>query len=245
VGAFFAPEFTGTQFRFLDPSHLAALVVIAAGCLALVFCWHSPGLWPRRAFRIGLAVLLLSVNISWQVWCLVNGTWSLQTHLPLHLCTAMVYFNALMLLTKSYRLYEFCYFAGIGGAIQALLTPDVGPYGFPHYGYFHFFVGHGASIAAAIYMTAVEGYRPHWRSLLRVAVMLNLYLLVVGAVNFVIGSNFMYLMYKPATPSLLDYLGPWPWYVVAAEPIGLAVFLLLYLPFAIRDRRAAAPGAPS
>ena len=88
-------------------------------------------------------------------------------------------------------------------------------------------------------MTAVEGYRPRWQSLLRVAVGANLYVAAVGLVNLWLGSNYMFLMYKPNAPSLLDYLGPWPWYVLAAEPIGVAVFLLLYLPFAIRDRGAA------
>ncbi|GAB4481644.1 MAG: hypothetical protein OHK0031_03670 [Anaerolineales bacterium] len=33
-------------------------------------------------------------------------------------------------------IYELLYFMGIGGALQALLTPDVGIYGFPHYRYF-------------------------------------------------------------------------------------------------------------
>ena len=239
MASFFAGDYQGAPFQQFDLTHLAALGVIALGCLALGFCWRSPSLRARQAFRYGMAVLLVAVDVSWQVWCWAIGTWTVQTSLPLHLCTAMVYVSALMLVSKSYHVYEFGYFVGISGAVQALLTPDVGPYGFPHYGYFQFFIGHGATIAAAIYMTAVEGYRPRWQSLLRAAVGANLYVAAVGLLNLWLGSNYMFLMYKPNVPSLLDYLGPWPWYVLAAEPLGVAMFLLLYLPFAIRDRRAA------
>jgi uncharacterized membrane protein YwaF len=39
--------------------------------------------------------------------------------------------GAYMLVTRSYVVYEFAYFMGIASAIQALLTPDLGLYGFP------------------------------------------------------------------------------------------------------------------
>ena len=35
--------------------------------------------------------------------------------------------------------------------------------------------------------------------------------------------------------SLIDVLGPWPWYILALEGVGLVLFFLLYLPFAIRE----------
>ena len=48
----------------------------------------------------------------------------------------------------------------------------------------------------------------------------------------------MFLRAKPVTGSALDLLGPWPWYILSVEGMGLALFLLLYLPF-----RKAAPDA--
>jgi uncharacterized membrane protein YwaF len=48
---------------------------------------------------------------------------------------------------------------------------------------------------------------------------------------------------KPATPSLLDMLGPWPWYLLAGELIAVLLVLLLYLPFALADRRARRAGS--
>lgn len=88
--------------------------------------------------------------------------------LPLHVCSALVWVGALGLVMRSYKIYEFMYFMGIGGALQALLTPDLGIYGFPHYRFWQTYLSHGLIVTAAIYMTVVEGFCPTWKSLRRV-----------------------------------------------------------------------------
>jgi uncharacterized membrane protein YwaF len=42
-------------------------------------------------------------------------------------------------------------------ALQAILTPDLGIYDFPHFRYFQVFISHGLIVTAALYMTLVEG----------------------------------------------------------------------------------------
>ena len=69
-------------------------------------------------------------------------------------------------------------------------------------------------------------------------VWLNVYMVLVEVVNFALGSNYMFIARKPDVPTLIDFLGPWPWYIIPLEAIGFAVCLLLYLPFAIRDWRS-------
>lgn len=61
----------------------------------------------------------------------------------------------------------------------------------------------------------------------------------VTVLNALIGSNYMFTLRKPATASLMDVLGPWPLYLISLEVIGLIMCLILYLPFALRDWRAA------
>jgi hypothetical integral membrane protein (TIGR02206 family) len=70
-----------------------------------------------------------------------------------------------MLVTKNYRLYEYAYFLGIAGATQTLLTPDAGPYGFPHFCFFQVFLSHGSIVTTAVYMIVVDRYRPTPKSL--------------------------------------------------------------------------------
>ena len=237
MGEFLAWNYNGEPFRLLSSSHLIALSVVVLVNLSIISLRRNVSPQARRAFRYGLAALLILNEMALHLWIWTTGNWTVQTMLPLHLCGLFVYISAIMLITKSYTLYEFAYFLGIGGATQALLTPGLGIYGFPHFRFFQIFVAHGSIVTAAIYMTAVEQYRPYWTSLLRAVVGANLYMLLVGLVNALIGSNYLFIAHKPDTPSLLDVLGPWPWYILSAEAVGLAVGLLLYLPFAIQGRR--------
>jgi hypothetical integral membrane protein (TIGR02206 family) len=140
-----------------------------------------------------------------------------------------------MLVTRSFKIYEFAYFLGIGGGLQALATPDLGIYGFPHFRFFQTLLSHGLIVTAPIYMTVVEGFRPTWKSLLKAAFWTNVYALAIYFVNNALGSNYLMVNAKPGVPSLLDLLPEWPWYILWMEGIGVATFLLLYSPFIIKD----------
>ena len=193
----------------------------------------------QRAFRWGLLALIYLCEGSWQVWMLATGQWTIQGMLPLWLCSVTSWTMPLLLVLRSYRYFEWVYFMGPLGASLALLTPDLTIYGFPHYRFLEFLTLHGAIIVAVVYMTAVEGFRPTWRSLPRVFVITNLYWLFCAWVNRQIGSNYLYTQGKLPTPSLLDVLGPYPWYLLSMEALGIGLVLLMYLPFALRDRREA------
>ncbi len=238
MGQFFAADYPGPPFVFLGPAHLgalAALLILNVGLLQ----FRGRSETARRVVRWTLAIILWLAEISWHVWNLAVGRWNVQTMLPLNICSTLIWLTGFMLIFKSQTIYEFAYFLGIGGALQYLATPDLGIYGFPHFRFFQTYVSHGLLLTCAVYMTAVEGFRPTWKSLLRVAVVTNLYLIVIYFVNVAIGSDYLMINAKPATPSLLDLLPPWPYYIPYMELIGIATFLLLYLPFVLRDGSAA------
>ena len=54
--------------------------------------------------------------------------------------------------------------------------------------------------------------------------MLNVLAAVVFTVNLVTGGNYMFLRIKPTTGSLLDYLGPYPWYILSLEGVSFYRF---------------------
>jgi len=233
---FFAVNYTGPAFESLGISHLGALGFLVALNLFLLRFKNSSDT-SKAAIRWMLALILLGNEIAWHYWNYAVGKWTIQTMLPLHLCSLLVWTGAFMLVTKNYKIYEFMYFMGIGGAIQALATPGIGDYGFPHFVFFQYFISHGLIITSAIYMTVVAGLRPTWKSILRVATWMNIYVVIVYFINTAIGSNYLMINYKPNTPSLLDLLPDWPIYVLYMEGIGIITCLLLYLPFVIKDWR--------
>jgi hypothetical integral membrane protein (TIGR02206 family) len=238
---FFTKEFSAGPFVLFSPQHVIVITIIILINVSFLYLRNikDPRFQQkfRRGFRITLAVLLLANETMWHIWNIVTHQWTIQTMLPLHLCSVFVFLSAYMLLTGDYRVYEFAYFLGIGGALQPILTPDLGIYAFPHFRFFQVFLSHGGIVTAAIFMTVVEGYRPTWKSLGRTILYMNIYMVTVGLINALIGSNYLFIAHKPETASLIDVLGPWPWYLLALEGIGLVLFTLLYVPFAIRDFR--------
>jgi hypothetical integral membrane protein (TIGR02206 family) len=241
---FFDANYQGPAFALFDSGHLAFLSVIGLTALAFFYFRNAWDAAARRKLRWGLAIAIILAELAWQGWSLYYGKWSIQTNLPLHLCSVFVWLSAYMLIRRSYVVYELAYFLGIGGAMQALLTPDAGIYGLPHFRAIQTLVGHGLIFLAPIYMTAVEGFRPTLGSFKRVILWTNIYMVFVFGVNLLLGSNYLFIAHKPEFPSLIDLLWPWPWYIIQLEVIGLAIVSLLYIPFGIKDWRARASALP-
>ncbi|WNC12666.1 TIGR02206 family membrane protein [Brevibacillus brevis] len=227
-------------FQLFSPSHLISLLLTVLLAFVLFIC--------RRMLRKPsadvlarslLAGVLALSELCFQLWHVWTNTWSIGEALPLQLCSVMLLLSMFMLLTGSYRLYEVTFFAGICGATQALLTPELF-YPFPHFRFIHFFVAHAGIVLACLYMTWVRGYRPTFASVLKSMAVLNLLLLIALPVNHWTGANYLFVSRKPENPSLIDFLGPHPWYILSLEAVALVLFTLLYLPFRLR-RRAAHP----
>ena len=234
---YFAKDFAGSPFELFKVHHLSALAMVLMMILFLIFLRLQKNQRLNNSFRWSLAVLLVLQEISFHMWNIHIGEWTLQTMLPFQICTLFVWLSAYMLATKNRPIYEFAFFLSISGAVQALMTPDIAGYGFPHYRFFHVFVSHGSLVLASLYMTLVEGFRPYWRSIGKVMLWLNVYAVFIFVLNSLLGSNYMFIARKPETASLLDLLGPWPVYVFAAEGVALIMFLMFYLPFALYDWR--------
>src|SRR5512143_2574692 len=183
MAEYFDRFYSGAPFELFGHAHLTALAVIALICLSFIYFRNVWGEREQRIFRNTVATLLIISELSWHAWAAYWGLWSIQTMLPLHMCSVFVWLTACMLYTRNYQIYELAYFMGIGGAIQALITPDAGPYGFPHYRAIQTFFAHGLLVIVPIYMTVVEGFRPTLASLKRVFLWTNIYMVPVFFLN--------------------------------------------------------------
>jgi hypothetical integral membrane protein (TIGR02206 family) len=210
----------------LTPDHIGALAAIALFCVvAVVAARKQTGAWIRA-----LAVVLVVDEVSWWVYLLAGGqpgsrlAWSL----PLQLCDVGIFVAGFALWFRRRWLVEVTYFWGLTGTLQALLTPDL-PQHFPTCPYFQYYIAHGGVVAAALLMVFGLGLHPRRSAIARVAAITVAYAAFVGIVDALTGANYMYLRSKPATPTLLDVMGPWPWYIAAAGVVALVLFLALDL----------------
>ena len=60
----------------------------------------------------------------------------------------------------------------------------------------------------------------------------------------VTGGDYLFLRRPPLHPSLLDFMGPWPWYLVSAAALAIVLFALLQAPFRSGRGRGAQVLAP-
>ena len=234
---FFQYDYDGPPFEQFGTAHLAFIFAILLIVLWLIFAWKQPSERAKKITRYTLAGLMLLGQGGWQFFNLYWGTWDARYHLPLHASSLMTWFGIFMLLTKNYTIYEFSYFLGIAAGMQVVLTPGAGQFGYPHFRMIQLMVTHGIMIIGPVYLTTKEGLRPTWTSFWRVLLFTNLYMVPIFFLNFYLESNYLFLRHKPPSISILDAFGLWPWYILWMEVLGIVIFLLLYLPFAIRDWR--------
>jgi hypothetical integral membrane protein (TIGR02206 family) len=206
-----------------------------AGAVIVLVLLCRRGLLRERAARLTIGWGLAANELIW--WLYRYSQEGIHVaNLPLQLCDLTVWLSVLACLTLAPTIVELAYFAGIAGAGMALLTPDLySPW--PSYPAIYFFVAHGGIVIAAglLAFGGIVHFRPGamWRS----AGLLLLYVALIGIFDAVFGSNYMYLCQKPRNASLMDQMGPWPWYLVNCAAVGLAFFGLLWLP--VRPRQHA------
>lgn len=164
-----------------------------------------------------------------------NGEASIQEDLPLHVCRVVAIISPLVLWKRNRYVLGILYFWIFAGTLNANITPDL-KMGFPHYEYLCYFMLHSFLLVVPLYAIFVYKINITWTDFKRAFIGANLYMLLTLVVNFSIGSNYMYTKSKPPVETILDAMGPWPWYLITVQFLALILFLLLIIPFAIKKR---------
>ena len=227
------------EFIQFGPAHLAIIValVIVSAALSMTVR-YSNSLKARQYICYGLALFLLAMELFNYVFTVThNGfEYALQHQLPLHACGMAVYLTAYMLITKKQVIFEIAYFWAFGGTTQAILTPAVTA-GFPSYRFFQFFIAHSAVIVGVCIAVFGLKMRPRLKGLWFTYALTWLLVFVVGGINTLLDTNYMYLCNPPAGLSPFYFL-QWPWYILFQSVLALVLFFLLWLPFATHSKSA-------
>jgi hypothetical integral membrane protein (TIGR02206 family) len=222
----------------MPAEHVLPLVVIAVVIAALLLAARRrPGPWVDHGARV-IAVSVVLAEVGWWVITIAQGTWTVRWSLPLHLCEAGCFLLAAALWWRARFAFEISYFWGLGGTLPGLFTPDI-PGHFPQPVFFQYYTEHGLIVLGALYLVIALRMRPARRAVLRVTVVTGVYAFAVGVVDYFTQGNYLFLRNIPPTRTFLDYMGPWPWYILTLTVLAIVVFNLLYLPFARSTRTQA------
>lgn len=216
-------------FQIWGKEHILTIFFI----ILIIFCvyFFRNRLQPyRKIIRLVVGWSLIVSRLSLDLWYVITDQWSLQSSLPLELCSIASLLCGIMLITKNYSLFEIGYFIAIGGATQAILTPDLN-FGFPQYRFLQFFLDHMLLVLAPLIMIWLYRFTITKKSLTKSFITLNVIAGIVFVINLLFSANYMFLRQKPRGPSLLDFLGPYPYYIFSLEIVALIIFIILYLPF--------------
>ena len=224
-------------FIILGTSHLVTLAIIL--CLAIFFPRNyrdKPVSQKENIAKIlGISIIALEL-IKPFLWHSMDYPWIRL--LPIHMCSLSGFFIGIFLLTNRRLFFEVAFFWGIGGGINALITPDV-TMTFPDPKYILFFLGHGLLMVNIGYACIALSNRPTFHSV-KNGIFFSLGALpFIYIINLLLGppANYWYLGAKPTEgQSIMDFFPDPPLHIPLLVIIGAFLFLLIYSPYWVYDK---------
>ena len=218
-----------SQFTAYGPSYWAVIAVFVIGAALLV--WVGRRQTDRQARRLGriLGAVTALIYAAMLIYTLIPPT--IEVSVPLRLTDLATVAAAYALWSQRHWAFALTYYWGLVLSAQALISPALESPDFPHYEFLAFWAVHLLVVWAAIYLTWGRRMRPDWRSFRIAVVVTAVWAVVTFTFNMIAETNYGFFNRKPTTASLLDVLGPWPWYIFTATALIVIVWALMTWPW--------------
>src|SRR5437763_8185618 len=225
-----------SEFHAWGVSHFAVIFLTVVLPFFLAFVVHrTKSRRLERSIALTISALLAFNYIAYVIVSRNFGIDRWYKLLPLQLCDWAMIVIIGALWTASRRWLEVAYFWGIGGTLQAILTPNL-RYGFPDLRFISFFVAHSGIIIGIVFLMLIYGFRPRAIGILRTFAWTEVYFVVAFTTDLLTGENYGFLLHKPEAASLLNFLSDSrPLYLLEFHILAFLFFCVLYAPFAIVD----------
>lgn len=220
------------RFELFSKEHFFYLA--AYSLITLVFIIISLNVKDKKSFARNSAFFIGILKLSELAYRFIILGDPVRFLLPLHLCNLTLIMAIIAMTTENKIFLNLTYFWS-AGTIFALLTPEV-KINFPHLLNISFFSTHFYLIFSAVYCVKVFNFKPDFKNLLKAFKYVNLAFIIIFFINLALKTNYMFVNYKPTFKSPLDYMGPWPYYIIVLEIITFVCFLVMYLPFYTKKR---------
>ena len=221
-------------FHPFSREHFVTVAIGAAGgrwrC-----CWPAnaaatAGRWPRRCWRFAN---LSAYPLNQAAWLSLGKPLPLDNLLPLHLCDIAAITAGFALITKTPGALRAHLFLGTGGHLPGIAdSRDQRRVFRPGRSSRFSSSTSPSSPRHSICPSSKAGGRDSRSGKARWKSMAGRSPICIFAltVNHLLGTNFGFASRPPDNPSLIDHLGPWPWYLFSMQALAIILFYLLAIP---------------
>ena len=180
----------------------------------------------KRMISYIMGVLLIIDFIAENIGYILSSTWDVQYNLPIQLCgISSLICCVLPFVKKKEKLFEFVYYTGIIGGIMAILTPQMNYFDGTIRYFLNYYDSH--SLIISIHMKLP---RLSW---VKIWINLNILMAIIMPINFLLGSNYMYVNEPPQVDNPL-VIGDWPYYLFLWE---IFILIIAYMVYSISRRK--------
>jgi len=240
---FFGKGETEEFANFTLAHFLPILITVLLILLMYRFRQNIRDMKNERFFRYGIAFTLIISEMAyyWRLIAIPSLGPNPVDHLPITVCGWVAVLASYMVIGKSQTLFDICYFWALACSVFALLTPTVITFTGPtRFRYYQFWFEHLAGYIAVFYMIFVHKMRPTVKSFVKAYGGLVILAFIAYFANRMIGpgANYLFMARPEDTPSILDILPPnFALRICIMAAVITLLFLLVYLPWAIMDRK--------
>ena len=214
-------------FKNLPSNHLHHTLITIVVIATLLIVRYRVNRYNLNLIDIFLGFLPIIIELIFQIQSVLNKEWMLIKTLPLEISYLTIFAIPIYLFMPSRILQSWIYYIGIWSAAAAFLnTIMMGAE--PWHVLLRYYGHHGTLLYFGISIY-ISGYRPTLNDYYNTAKIMLLIIFIIGLINMIIGSNYMFTRFKPTGMNLTLLMADWPYYFIIIVSIGLVFCYLLYL----------------
>ena len=216
--------------EFMSTSWMITVGCVIALIFTVLYVGHKIPQSKKERYAKLLAYVMIGFFVVNHTFLFFLGKWELSKELPVHLCSIsglICCFIMFIPQNKRQFLFEFLFYCGIIGGIQAIFTPLLDDYGGYNFFYIQFFFKHAMIIAFPIFLRNNLGMKLTKFSWLKTYIALNILMILLIQLNNILGSNYMYVNVPPAVDNPM-VIGQWPTYLYWWELFVLILILVVF-----------------
>ena len=214
-------------FKNLPSNHLHHTLITIVVIATLLIVRYRVNRYNLNFIDIFLGFLPIIIELIFQIQSMLNKEWMLIKTLPLEISYLTIFAIPIYLFMPSRILQSWIYYIGIWSAAAAFLnTIMMGAE--PWHVLLRYYGHHGTLLYFGISIY-ISGYRPTLNDYYNTAKIMLLIIFIIGLINKIIGSNYMFTRFKPPGMNLTLLMADWPYYFIIIVSIGLVFCYLLYL----------------